>query len=144
MQNYLPEELKKFKNISNVYDVYFIDLWGVIHNGINLFDNAITVLNELKMQQKKVVLISNAPRTSNTVRQFLKKLNFDLNLIDLLVTSGDVTKKYIHKNKKKIFYHLGPVKDKDLFEGISNISSDVNETQEIICTGLIDEIGGNI
>ena len=41
MQNYLPEELKKFKNISNVYDVYFIDLWGVIHNGINLFDNAI-------------------------------------------------------------------------------------------------------
>ena len=53
MQNYLPEELKKFKNISNVYDVYFIDLWGVIHNGINLFDNAITVLNELKMQQKK-------------------------------------------------------------------------------------------
>ncbi len=144
MQNYLPEELKKFKNISNVYDVYFIDLWGVIHNGINLFDNAITVLNELKMQQKKVVLISNAPRTSNTVRQFLKKLNFDLNLIDLLVTSGDVTKNYIHKNKKKIFYHLGPVKDKDLFEGISNISSDVNETQEIICTGLIDEIGGNI
>ena len=70
MQNYLPEELKKFKNISNMYDVYFIDLWGVIHNGINLFKNAINVLDELKKQQKKVVLISNAPRTSNTVKQF--------------------------------------------------------------------------
>ncbi len=144
MQNYLPEELKKFKNISNMYDVYFIDLWGVIHNGINLFKNAINVLDELKKQQKKVVLISNAPRTSNTVKQFLRKLNFNLDLIDLLVTSGDVTKNYIHKNQKKIFYHLGPIKDKDLFEGIKNISSDINKTQEIICTGLVNEIGVNI
>ena len=144
MQNYLPEELKKFKNISNMYDVYFIDLWGVIHNGINLFENAITVLDELKKLQKKVVLISNAPRTSNTVKQFLRKLNFNLDLIDLLVTSGDVTKNYIHKNQKKIFYHLGPIKDKDLFEGIKNISSDINKTQEIICTGLVNEIGVNI
>ena len=144
MQNYLPEELKKFKNISNMYDVYFIDLWGVIHNGINLFKYAINVLDELKKLQKKVVLISNAPRTSNTVKQFLKKLNFNLDLIDLLVTSGDVTKNYIHKNQKKIFYHLGPIKDKDLFEGIKNISSDINKTQEIICTGLVNEIGVNI
>ena len=144
MQNYLPEELKKFKSISNMYDVYFVDLWGVIHNGINLFENAITVLDELKKQQKNVVLISNAPRSSDTVKQFLKKLKFDLELIDLLVTSGDVTKNYIHKNQKKIFYHLGPVKDNDLFEGINNISSDINETQEIICTGLVDEIGNNI
>ena len=59
MQNYLPEELKKFQNITNMYDVYFVDLWGVIHNGINLFENAITVLDELKKQQKKIVLISN-------------------------------------------------------------------------------------
>ena len=144
MQDYLPEELKKFKSISNMYDVYFVDLWGVIHNGINLFENAITVLGELKKQQKNVVLISNAPRSSDTVKQFLRKLKFDLELTDLLVTSGDVTKNYIHKNQKKIFYHLGPVKDNDLFEGINNISSDIDETQEIICTGLVDEIGANI
>ena len=144
MQNYLPEELKKFQNITNMYDVYFVDLWGVIHNGINLFENAITVLDELKKQQKKIVLISNAPRPSNTVKQFLKKLNFNLDLIDLLVTSGDVTINYIHKNHKKIYFHLGPDKDKDLFEGINNISSDINQAHEIICTGLVDEIGTNI
>ena len=53
MQNYLPEELKKFKSISNEYDVYFIDLWGVIHNGLHLFENALIVLNELKKIKKK-------------------------------------------------------------------------------------------
>lgn len=54
MQHYLPDELKKFKTISKMYDVYFVDLWGVIHNGINLFENAITVLNELKKEKKRL------------------------------------------------------------------------------------------
>jgi HAD superfamily hydrolase (TIGR01459 family) len=144
MKNYLPEELKEFKSISNEYDVYFIDLWGVIHNGLHLFDNAIIVLNELKKINKKVVLISNAPRSNATVKHFLKKLNFNLDLIDLLVTSGDVTKNYIHRNQNKIFYHLGPAKDNDLFKGIKNITNNINQFNEIICTGLVEEVGWNI
>ena len=144
MQNYLPEEIINFKNVTNAYDVYFIDLWGVIHNGVHLFKNAINVLKELRNLKKKIILISNAPRSNATVKQFLKKLNFDLNLIDILVTSGDVTKNYIQKNKNKTFYHLGPVKDNDLFEGITNIYSDIDKSNEIICTGLVDKIGSNI
>ena len=144
MQNYLPEELKKFKSISKEYDIYFIDLWGVIHNGLHLFKNAIIVLNELKKIKKKIVLISNAPRSNTSVKQFLKKLDFNLDLIDLLVTSGDVTKNYIHRNQHKIFYHLGPMKDNDLFEDINNITTDINQSNEVICTGLVDEIGWNI
>ena len=144
MQNYLPEELKKFKSISNEYDVYFIDLWGVIHNGLHLFENALIVLNELKKIKKKIVLISNAPRSNTTVKQFLKKLNFNLDLIDLLVTSGDVTKNYIHRNQNKIFYHLGPAKDNDLFKGIKNITNNICQSNEIICTGLVEEVGWNI
>ena len=144
MQNYLPEELKEFKSISKEYDVYFIDLWGVIHNGLHLYENAIVVLNELKKIKKKVVLISNAPRSNTTVKQFLKKLNFNLDLIDLLVTSGDVTKNYIYRNENKIFYHLGPAKDNDLFKDINNITNDINQSNEIICTGLVEEVGWNI
>jgi len=116
MQSHLPEQLSQFKNISNSYNVYFVDLWGVIHNGIILFENAINVLRELKKINKKIVLISNAPRLNKTVKQFLKKLNFNLDLIDLLITSGDVTRNYILDSSNKSFYHLGPSKDVDLFE----------------------------
>ena len=61
-----------------------------------------------------------------------------------MVTSGDVTKNYIHRNQHKIFYHLGPMKDNDLFEDINNITTDINQSNEVICTGLVDEIGWNI
>ena len=35
------------KSIVSQYDLFFIDIWGVIHNGIRLHENAVTVLEEL-------------------------------------------------------------------------------------------------
>ncbi len=144
MQNYLPEELSQFKHIADSYNVFFVDLWGVIHNGVTLFENAINVLKELKKKNKKVVLISNAPRLNKAVQQFLKKLKFDIDLINLLITSGDLTRKYILENTDKSFYHLGPNKDIDLFENLKNVIEDSNNSNEIVCTGLINQVGQNI
>ena len=101
MKQQSPEEIVNFRDISDQYNIYLVDLWGVIYNGVKLFDNAIYVLKKLKNENKKVVLISNAPRTNETVKKFLLKLNFELNLIDLLITSGDVTRNYILENSDK-------------------------------------------
>ena len=35
------------KSIFIEYDLFFIDIWGVVHNGIRLYENAIKVLDEL-------------------------------------------------------------------------------------------------
>ena len=35
------------KSIANQYDLFFIDIWGVIHNGIKLYENAVQVLEKL-------------------------------------------------------------------------------------------------
>ena len=35
------------KSIADNYDLFYIDLWGVVHNGIKLHEKAITVLKEL-------------------------------------------------------------------------------------------------
>ena len=40
-------DLDGLQSITDNYDLY-IDLWGVIHNGIKLHDSAIATLNELK------------------------------------------------------------------------------------------------
>ena len=55
MQTHSPEEIINFQNIVDKYDLYFVDLWGVIHNGIKLFSNAIEVLKNLKINKKKVI-----------------------------------------------------------------------------------------
>ena len=37
-------KLKSLKEIEDKYDIFFIDLWGVIHNGLQLFESIENVL----------------------------------------------------------------------------------------------------
>ena len=69
-----------FRSVVNSYDLFFIDIWGVIHNGLNLHDDAIEVLNFLDQMKKEYVLLTNAPRPNNTVKNFLKKMGLDQDL----------------------------------------------------------------
>ena len=55
------------------YDLFFIDIWGVVHNGIQLYKQAIEVLAKLEEKKKEFVLLTNAPRPNKTVIEFLKK-----------------------------------------------------------------------
>ena len=56
------------------YDLFFIDIWGVIHNGLKLNFSAIETLKRLKEKKKKFVLLTNAPRPNVSVIEFLKKM----------------------------------------------------------------------
>jgi len=131
-----PLNLLGIEEIIDDYDFFFIDLWGVIHNGKKIFINAIQVLKNLKVNKKIVILISNAPRPSQTVKDFLNKMNFDFNLIDNLITSGDVTRDYLSQDLNKKFFHLGPSKDQDIFNKKNIYSKNISDCDEIVCTGL--------
>ena len=45
-------KLKTLEDIEDKYNIFFIDLWGVIHNGLELFENVKSVLNRLKKKIK--------------------------------------------------------------------------------------------
>src|SRR5208282_911364 len=44
------------------YDGFVLDLWGVIHDGITPYPGVADTLLHLKRLQKRVILLSNAPR----------------------------------------------------------------------------------
>ena len=62
--------IEGISQVHNKYDAFFIDLWGVVHNGVKLYPEAIKVLNNLNKLNKRFVLISNAPRPSKNVKNF--------------------------------------------------------------------------
>ena len=66
--------IKGLREIHENYDAFFIDLWGVIHNGVQLYPGAIEVLVNLYKIKKRFVLMSNAPRPSKNVQKFLLRL----------------------------------------------------------------------
>jgi len=66
--------------IYSKYDTFFIDLWGVIHNGVQIYPGAMNVLENLNKLNKRFVLLSNAPRPSKSVKKYLINLKNNGNI----------------------------------------------------------------
>ena len=48
--------IEGLSQVHNKYDTFFIDLWGVVHNGVKLYPEAINVLENLNNLNKRFVL----------------------------------------------------------------------------------------
>ena len=59
-------------SIVDNYQLFYIDLWGVIHNGIKLHGEAIKALKQISKKNKDYVLLTNAPRPNISVKNFLE------------------------------------------------------------------------
>ena len=134
-------DLNGLQSIADNYDLFYIDLWGVVHNGVKLHEKAIAVLNELRKKKKMLVLLTNAPRPNKTVRNFLEKMGMDKVLRDHVFTSGEAALNYLRKSySSKNFYHIGPPRDFDLFNLFEkNKREDISDSEYLLCTGLFDD-----
>ena len=130
-----------FKAIVEKYELFYIDLWGVMHNGEKLFENAILVLKELLKLKKDFVLLTNAPRPNLNVKNFLEKMGMEKNLRDHVFTSGQAAIGYLKKNFfSDKFYHVGPPRDFDLFRDLKgNKVEKIENASYLLCTGLFDD-----
>jgi HAD superfamily hydrolase (TIGR01459 family) len=77
--------------ISDRYDAFLVDLWGVLHDGVRPFNEALVALNELRAQGKGIVLISNSPRRKSQAQDGLIKMGISPRLYDEIITSGELT-----------------------------------------------------
>jgi len=140
--SFMTKNLDEFglKSVVNEYDLFFIDIWGVVHDGINLHNNSIEVLENLSKERKEFVLLTNAPRPNEVVVSFLKKMGFK-KFFKNVFTSGEASLKYLLKDlRNQKFFHIGPPRDFDLFNDFKNSQSkDLNESQYLLCTGLFDD-----
>ena len=135
-----------FKSIAANYDIFYIDLWGVVHNGITLHKKAINVLEEISKAKKNYVLLTNAPRPNKTVKLFLENMGMSKEIREKVYSSGEAALSYLQKNYlDEKFYHVGPPKDFDLFvEFEKNKIRDINKSSYFLCTGLFENQGEDL
>ena len=128
------------KSIIDSYDLLFIDLWGVVHNGIKLYDHSIEVLDNLTAAKKDFVLLTNAPRPNENVVNFLKKMGLK-KYFENVFTSGEAAHKYlVSELGKQKFFHIGSSKDFDLFKNFEkNKVLNIEDADYLLCTGLFDD-----
>jgi len=127
--------------IVNYFDLFYIDIWGVLHNGIKLNEEAVNVLSKLDDLGKEYVLLTNAPRPNLDVIKFLNKLGLDEGKSSKVYTSGQGSLNYLNNEKKgSKFFHLGTTRDFGLFDNFISLKQDKIENADyLLCTGLFEE-----
>ncbi|MGK9052391.1 TIGR01459 family HAD-type hydrolase [Neorhizobium petrolearium] len=132
---------KRIQNLSEVvggYDVVLSDVWGVVHNGVEPFQQSCKALAAARAAGAAVVLITNSPRPAPGVIEQMRALGVPDDTYDRIVTSGDVTQHLIVEGPKKVFL-IGPDRDLNLFDGLGVDVVPADEADCIVCTGFFDD-----
>lgn len=134
------QEVTNFSDISSNYNALICDIWGVIHNGQELFAGINECLINYKDNNGVVILLSNAPRPSSYVKSVLNDLGLSENCYDEIITSGDLTRKALND---KVFgdncYHIGPKRDLNIFDGTEVTRVDFKDADFLFITGLFND-----
>ncbi|MEI8296047.1 MAG: TIGR01459 family HAD-type hydrolase, partial [Alphaproteobacteria bacterium] len=142
-----PQYLQSLKEVAASYDGFLIDIWGVIHNGVALYPDVLDALKWLQENKKKTLLLSNAPRRLSIAKQKLAELGLAATNYGDIYTSGEDCHQALrnrstpwHQNLGNKFYHMGPPRDRTIFEGLDLYieANDVRTADFLLITGTLN------
>ncbi len=125
--------------IAGEYDALLCDAWGVIHNGVNVFDGVVEALTQFRATRGPVLILTNAPRLNDVIPPQLDRLGLPREAYDGVVTSGDATRAAIEAFAGQPCFRIGPTKDDTLFEALDLSFVKLTQASFILCTGLFDD-----
>ena len=130
-------EISVLEEIVQNYDAFIIDLWGVVHDGTQLYPGALDAIKKLNELNKKIVFLTNAPRRAQAAEVVLNELGVTKDLYLQVVSSGEVAYKYAASGTHgKSYFYLGPGKDENILAGSEIVKTDYAFADFILCTGF--------
>ena len=138
-----------FAALADGYDGFILDLWGVIHDGVQPYPGAINCLQRLRDAGKRCVLLSNAPRRSAVAEVMLRQMGIGADLYTGLLTSGEAAHLALLSRADPWFaalgdraFHLGPQRDRNVLDGVDlTVVDSPAEASFVMNTGPDDHRG---
>lgn len=88
----------EFLSLAENYDAFLCDLWGVIHDGEELYPGVLQALEALHGMGKKLVFLSNAPRLAETVLSKMDAMGVKREWYAGAMTSGEGAIQWLQSN----------------------------------------------
>ncbi|MEJ5899354.1 TIGR01459 family HAD-type hydrolase [Ochrobactrum teleogrylli] len=132
------KQLESLDDLAGQYDVFFCDVWGVVHNGVAAHPAAVDALKRARARGVTVILVTNSPRPHPGVEAQLEMLDVPADTYDRVVTSGDVTRDLIAEGPRKVL-HIGRENELSIYDGLDVELVEEFEADGVVCTGLADD-----
>jgi HAD superfamily hydrolase (TIGR01459 family) len=119
------QHLTGFAPLADQYDGFIIDLWGVIHDGVDALPGAADCLARLRATGKPTIMLSNAPRRSAKLRSGMRRMGIPDDAYGDIMSSGEAVHLALRDRPdawwaslgRRVF-HLGPERDRNLIVGL--------------------------
>jgi len=135
-----PRRLTGLREVEDSFNVLFCDVWGVLHNGITVFPEAARALSRFRERCGPVILVTNSPRPAESAHGQLKGLGCPEGVYDAVASSGEATRAELSAVSDQPIFHIGPERDKPLFEGLDlSFVETPEEARVLAATGLFDD-----
>lgn len=121
------------------YDAFILDLWGVLHDGVRAYPEAVDCMQRLRRAGKTLLVLSNAPRQTAEVARTMNELGLPPGLYHHLVSSGEDAWRHLrdrpapwYRGLGRRMYHLGPARDRGMRAGLGVTAVDDVESADFI------------
>jgi HAD superfamily hydrolase (TIGR01459 family) len=129
------------------FDGYILDLWGVLHDGVQAYPHALDCLAHMRAAGKRILILSNAPRRASEVAGRCTEMGLTPDTYDLLMSSGEDAWRHLEKRPDDWYrtlgrrcYHLGPERDLSMRDGLDyRFVDDLDEADFILNTGALGQ-----
>src|SRR5690242_8557346 len=98
------------------YRLILCDVWGVVHDGVRLYPGAGQRLRQWREDGRCVVLVTNAPRSADAVREQLGRIGLPRDCWDAITTSGEAGIEALNALGKPVGF-IGTNDDRQVLEG---------------------------
>lgn len=129
----------RFSALAAGYDVVLCDVWGVLHAGVAAYPDAYVALSRYRATGGTTILLTNAPRPGENVALLLDKIGVPRNAYDGISSSGDVTRALVTERAGTSVFHLGPPRDKPIFDTMNVTFAPLDTAGYVVCSGLFDD-----
>ncbi len=139
------------EEVADLFDAFILDLWGLVHDGEQLYPPSVETFRHLKFAGKKTLLLSNAPRRAYALVDAMNKMGLERDLYGEVFSSGEATRDELIARADPFFadlgvkaYHLGPERDRSVFEDTGvEIVETVAAADFVVNTGPV-ELSGSV
>ena len=116
------------------YRLILCDIWGVVHDGVNLYPGSADRLCAWREEGRTIILITNAPRTAEAVATQLDRIGLPRHCWDGIETSGEAGIAALLALEEPVGF-LGTKSDREILEGRGLVLAD-DGFRHLACVGL--------
>jgi len=102
-----PRAVSGLRDLAADYDGYILDLWGVVHDGVNPYPGVLDCMARLVGAGKRVVLLSNAPRRADDVVRRIAAIGVPAGLYHEVMSSGEEAWQHLKRRDDPFYAALG-------------------------------------